>query len=252
MTETAETADLELEDGFEDTSEEPVVEPAKPDSGAAETARLREQIAEAEANAKYWHEQAKTAPRTAAAAKPAAKLSESMVDAISSEDPERIRKALGELGFVSTDEVDRRVNAKANVVVTEQQLLAAYPDLNDPKSDFYRATAVEYQRLIADPDMARSPNTMRVAAELARAKSGPTKTTESESERAARVSRQSGGGSRRATRAATPEEEQLSSGQRSIVEKFMAAGAPITEEAYKKRAFAGVKLGGSLGRRARA
>jgi hypothetical protein len=260
--ETAATDDERIEDGFEDEQAPPEAAPvtteAKPDKVAKEAdtkavpdpekVQLLERVREAEQNAQYWHGQARNAPqqREPKKAEEPKKLSEDPVEAISSGDPERMRKVFRELGFVEASEVDRRVNEKAGSVVSEQQMYTDYPELRDAGSPFFKATATEYQRLARDPAMAKSPSLMSVAAELAAMKTGRTKPGESEAERAVRVDRQSGDRGRKpASRGTGGESEELTAGQRSVIAKFQAAGAPLTDESYSARAKKGVQMGGT-------
>jgi hypothetical protein len=259
---TAATEELELEDGFEENPSEstpapvkkPAAEKAKPETDSEaktlreELKRERESRAEAEENARFWHGKAKSSPAETPKAKETPKLTVDLVDAISSNDPVRIRQAMSELGFVDGSEVDRRVNATATTVRTEEQLYGSYPELRDPKSEFYKATAKHYNELRQDPALANAPSLMVVAARLAKAElATPAKDDEEEDDRAQRVARQSGDRGRRpASRGSGKDEpEELSGAQRSVIAKFQEAGAALTEEGYTKRAKAGVRMGGT-------
>lgn len=169
----------------------------------------------------------------------AVKLDEDLVDAISSNDAKRISKALKSMGFVRAKDVERTIQATRGAMTREAALLREYPDLGDEKSELYEATARHYRDLIADdPALSKSPSTLRMAAKLAKAELGGQ--ASGEEDRAARVARQSGGGSGTRSRAAGAAGGNGSGGlneaQRRIISSLRAAGANITEDGYKKRA----------------
>jgi hypothetical protein len=257
------TATDELEQGFDEPELEVTppakkaeTEKAKPEADSEaktlreELKRERESRAEAEENARFWHGKAKSEPREPAKPKEPVKITVDLVDAISSNDPVRVSQAMREMGFVDGAEMDRRINATASTVRTEEQLYGSYPELRDPKSEFYKTTAKHYNELRQDPALANAPSLMVVAARLAKAELGTasaaSKTDEEDDDRAQRVARQSGDKGRRpAARAAADGPEELSSAQRSLIAKFQEAGANLTEESYTKRAKAGVRMGGT-------
>jgi hypothetical protein len=72
-----------------------------------------------------------------------------------------------------------------------------------------------------------------------------------EKERVARVGRQSGDRGRRATGRGERDNDTLDATQKTIVAKLKAAGADISEEGYRKRALAGVRMSGMPTRRPR-
>ncbi len=243
-------------------------EPEKPPTAAElaelkkENARLNARVNEEAENSRFWHDRAKSTPAKAATAKAeeAPKLSEDAVDAISSGDPKRIKALLSGLGFVERTEVTREIQATKNEVVSESALLNQYPDLNDQTSEFFKATARHFNDLKQDPDMAKSPRIMQVAAKLANSElnggNAKRQQVETSEERAERVGRQSGERSRRPSTnrgagADDATQNELSAGQKDIIARFRAAGADITEEGYKKRASNGVRMGGAPSRRGR-
>jgi len=223
-----------------------------------ENARLNARVNEETENTRFWHERSKAAPAKAAAeVTEEPKLSEDAVDAISSGDPKRIKALLSGLGFVERSEVTREIQQTKNEVVSESALLNQYPDLNDQSSEFFKATARHFHELKQDPDMARSPRIMQVAAKLANSELNAGKVApkgETAAERSDRVSRQAGDTGRRPTSnrtAGAEDTNELSAGQRDIIARFRQAGADITEESYKKRAASGVRMGGAPSRRGR-
>ena len=174
------------------------------------------------------------------------KLDDDLVDAISSNDPKRISKALKSLGFVREKDVQRTIAGTRAAMTREAKLVSEFPELNDEKSPFYEATKKHYADLVADdPSLKQSPATLRMAAKLAKAE---LESGEGEESRASRISRQSGG--RQVRRSSSQSggsaegSEELSPVQKRIIANLRDAGAKIDEAGYKKRAASGVRMGG--------
>jgi hypothetical protein len=185
------------------------------------------------------------------------KVSVDLVDALTNGDHKAIAQAMREMGFVSAAEVQREIAATRQQITAESKLFSSYPDLQDDKSEFFARTGEIYNELASDPQMAKSGKLVEVAARMAKAELGSAaprrRAAESvddpeddpEEERARRVSRQSGDRGRNSTRQGSDgESEVLSAIQKDIVRRLRSAGANITEEAYAKRAKAGVRMGG--------
>jgi hypothetical protein len=242
----------EKADGTGEPKDEPVLDAKQLQ---ADLKREREGRQEAERNAQFWHERAKTTtpPERKEAAKPVedVKLSEDLVDAVSSGDAKRVKKLMGEIGLVDKTEVAQLVNERAEQIIAEQnaktieqQLYADNPDLKNQDSPLFRAAARHYQDLKQDPAMARSPRLMQTAVKLAKAELDT-----SDADRARRVGRQAGDRERVPARGESAETQELSRLQKDVVAKFRAVGANIDEAKYKARALKGVQRGGTPTRR---
>lgn len=110
-------------------------------------------------------------------------------------------KALQKRGFVTAAEA-RKIAAEVGVKVaqtlidrtttklaTDNQLMSQFPDLNNEKSELFKATAVIYQELVAlDPNAKKTPATLFAAARVAKAqmkaaeKPAPKRQAETEDE----------------------------------------------------------------------
>ncbi len=190
-----------------------------------------------------------------------------LIDALTNGDKAKIAKGVGKLGFVHKSEVDAAV-ANLRRELYEKDLRGKYPFLADEDSPLFDRTAAIYNELKSrDPQLAKSPALIEIAAERAqlerkgrrrddedeeeeprrpKAKRGSRREDDEEDidvdndtevERRLRVSAQQGTRGRRNTRdTEDPESEELSALQRSIVAKFRQHDDDITEEGYKKRA----------------
>jgi hypothetical protein len=238
---------------------------------------LREQrlaLKESNEAARYWMEQARTGAGAAAAKTPAPadpSTSVDLVEAITNGDGKAITQALRDLGFVRQGDVENVVGASNRARTSDERLYEKYPDLADDQSPFFLAAAAIYQDLARrDPILKKSGMLGEIAADLAAgrerdeapAKRGAARDSgdreiddadpDEEEERVARVRRQAGDRGSRSTAGQTRGgDDELDSTQRSIVAKLRAAGAQITEEAYRKRAQAGVRMSGMPTRRPR-
>jgi len=61
------------------------------------------------------------------------------------------------------------INRERQKMGTDTQIMSEFPELRDPDSDLFKATAVRYQRAVAmDPNAKKSPAALYLAAEAAR------------------------------------------------------------------------------------
>jgi hypothetical protein len=199
-------------------------------------------------------------------------LSVDLVEAITNNDADAISKALREMGFVREGDVDGKITATRGQIARDKQLYDQYPDLEDEQSDLFKETARVYHELAKkDPALAKSGLLSEIAVELAekriasnggrRAASDEYDLTrdvddededERERDRVERVRRQTGATGRRSSRAADRGgSDELDATQKTIVAKLKAAGADISEDGYRKRAQAGIRMSGLPTRRAR-
>ncbi len=170
-------------------------------------------------------------------------VEDDLVDAISSNDATRVAKALKSMGFVREKDVRQTIASTRAAMTAEAKLIQQFPDLADESSEFYEATKKHYRELVKeDPALAQSPATLKTAARMAQLELGEAATAEES--RAARVSRQAGGRTVRATAGSKAGNQDLSPAQRRIIENLRAAGADISEEGYRKRATGGVRMAG--------
>jgi hypothetical protein len=221
---------------------------AVPDAAAlqAEIERLKAENAEKDTAARYWHDAAQKAAKNpekaAAPAKAAATEDEEDVDPIellSKEGSKGLDKLLAKRGFVRADDVDKKIETRAQVIATENALANEYPDLKDSNSEFFKATAGHYKGLV-DAGMPQHL-AMKFAAEKAELegyKSGKRLTKADKEEREARAKAQAGDkGSRKA-------EETEESSDLDAFQKYICEQMEISPEQYKKRAKDGVVVTG--------
>lgn len=209
----------------------------------SELAKLRDSVAERDRALEYWRGRAEGAKPTKKdePEEDEIELKDDLVDAISSNDAKRVASALKGLGFVSQKDVQATIQNTRNSMTREAKLVQDFPAIADEKSEFYQATKKHYAELVADdPSLVNSPATLKTAAKLAKAELGEK--AERENDRAARVSRQSGG--RSTPRTASRDSKELSPQQQRIIENLRAAGANISEDGYRKRAESGVRMAG--------
>jgi hypothetical protein len=236
---------------------------------------LRTSVSQANQTAQFWMQKAQgTQEKAAPAAEEEPKLSVDLVEAIANGDVKAITAALKEMGFARTSDVqrdvDRKLTGSRNAQNSDQALIDEYPELADSKSEFFRVTAEIYNNLLReDPSLKGSNVLTKVAAELAEKRLGLDEPAPARGRRAAareeddeeeedgaeadrvrRVAQQSGGRNRRPAQA-DPASTELDRMQKSIVAKLRAAGGDISEEGYKKRATAGIRMSGLPTRRAR-
>ena len=224
----------------------------------AELATSKAAAAENERTAKFWHGKATAAPEKPAAAAPPEDETD-VLDVITSKGEKGLDALLKKRGFVTKAELDSTVDAKANQIVSEGQLLKEYPELDNKDSDFFKATAQFYGELKRDGVPERVA--MRIAAKeakLAGIESGTIKTATQKTadekaaaaeERRARAAAGAGdhGGRGSAEEADdTPTEDE----QRAIQRLADALEIPLDKatERYKARAKKGVQVAVKLQR----
>jgi hypothetical protein len=235
-------------------------DPPKDDKGddakaiREELRSLRARVTEAETDSRFWREQAKSP--AAAAAKDEepeeddVKIDGDLVDIISSGDAKLIRDTFKKMGFVGKAEVDAAIKRTREEIGQKSQMFREYPDLENPKSDFFKETDREYRALSEKyPRLVGTDELIAMAADRVKARSASS-SDEDEDERAERIERQSGDRSRKQN--GKEKDNQLNKSQMSIVDRFRAAGSKVSVEGYQKRASAGVRLGlgNALGRKA--
>jgi hypothetical protein len=233
-----------------EATETPVVPKGQPETitiSKADYARLERERDEAKASEKYWADRA----RPAATVQPeeeedpietsdlvpkvtgAAGVDESIfsdpdkwLQAIS-KGPDAIKSLIKSQGYVNADQVAeiaakvarRTVDVERGKIGTDNKLMSAFPELADNKSELFRATAEEYNELIAfDPAAKKSPATLFAAARAAKAKlaaRAPQKPVDEEdeygydrveSDRRSRVAAQDGSRGGRGSRVEEPED----------------------------------------------
>jgi hypothetical protein len=209
---------------------------------AAEVERLRGQVAEKEEAVRFWHGEAKkTAPKSAATPETPDEDEDKtdLLDLIATKGAKGLTGFLAKKGFVSGDEVDRRVNERATQMVRESKLIEEFPELSDQKSEFFKSTAVEYRELVnqgvpKQVAMGLAAKNVRLAA--LEAGEGDTKKTpkpDAEAERVRRIKAQGGDKGRKG--ADREESDELTPMQREIADAM-----GVSHDAYKKRAKEGV------------
>jgi hypothetical protein len=230
-----------------------------------ELRRTGSRIRELEESERHWAEVAR-AGRGAEAeptekAAPAEQPEIDVIDAITNEGVKGFEKVLKQLGYVKEADVQDRIERTRGQITQDARLLSKFPDLADEDSEFFAATAKRYEGLKKNNGIRESGMLMELAAELAEkdlARRGDARTgknrrreepepddedpdrggVEDEDERVERVRAQAGTRGQRPTRESAASEE-LSPLQRRIAKKF-----EISEDAYRKRAKAGVRMSG--------
>lgn len=215
---------------------------AQPDAKAlqAEIERLKTENAEKDRLAQYWHDEAKK-KQTAAPDPKGGKSDEpeeiDPIEVLSKEGEKGLDKLLERRGFVRKEQVEQTVNQRAQIIATENDLATRYPELKDSKSDFFKETARHYREL-KEQGVAEHV-AMKLAAEqteLEGFKSGKRLTPAEKEEREARARAQGSGKEKPgAATTTTEDDDKLDADQKRIC-----AVMGIDEEAYKKRAKAGV------------
>jgi hypothetical protein len=232
--------------------------------------RLR---AESQQSERYWAEQARNgAPKAEAGdPEPEPEPDIDVVSELSTNGVKGLETVLKKLGYVKAKDVDTRIATTRAEITDQARLFQSYPDLQNEASPLFKATARIYNQLKGDPTLARSPKLIEIAARTAKAELGAMsarrRTPETdlsaelsgdefdedlgddeldeEQERTARVARQAGDRGRRGQRS---EPETLSPEQKRMVAAFASVGAPVTEDGYRKRAQAGIRMGGAARR----
>ena len=175
----------------------------------AELARMERELGEARASERFWADRARGNgnghPQQAAPAeeedpietddllpKPPAVTGTSDVDEAIFHDPDKWLEAISKgpraiqalvakatEGYVNAQQVAeiaakvarRTVDVERGKISTDSQLMTKFPELADNKSALFRATAEEFQELIAfDPQAKKSPATLFAAAKAAKSR----------------------------------------------------------------------------------
>jgi hypothetical protein len=226
---------------------------AKSNAAAAELEALRNENAtlksrgeEAEGAARYWHEQAK-GTGAGDKGKPAEADREDDTDllAVASKGPKAMKEWLAKEGFVSGEEVDRRVETRAQQIGRETQLGIDYPDLKDKTSEFFKAVAVQYGDLRKTMDAHDAMERACEKVELANLRAGKTTPITTgkgkpnddagDDDRQGRARAQQGDPGRRQSRS-EPGTDELDAIQLRICKAM-----GVSPEAYAKRAKEGVQ-----------
>lgn len=205
--------------------------------------QLKAESSEKDTAIRYWHEQAKSAtakPPEKPADTPTAD-EEDLLDVVAKKGAAGLKEVLKKQGFVDQSEVEQRIEARARVIATENELAARYPELKDQKSEFFKATAGHYGDLIKEgvPHHVAMKQAARMAA-LDGYESGKRMTDAEKEEREARARAQAGASSK-GTPAPEVENEDLDETQKRICEAL-----GVDPEKYKARAKAGVRVGGRV------
>jgi len=229
--------------------------PAQPAPATVDAAKyekdmadLREQVAEANRTAAFWAEQARSGA-TPAQPEPEPEPEDDdtdVLEAITTNGTKGFDALAAKRGFIKRDEVQSMIDNRANAIIAnntkETELLGRYPDLKDKNTPFFKATANYYGGLV------RGGTPQHIAMELAAEKTElefmregkiPSGKTDREADRLARIAAQSGGAGPRRPAAGESDDDTLTPEQ-----KHIAAQMGISEEAYLKRAKAGVRMGG--------
>jgi len=242
-----------------------------PPAAAEDVAAIKAELAAAKADAAekarvadYWYGQrAQAAAPPTPEPEPEPEEDIDVLDALTTKGMKGLDEILAKRGYVRGDEVDARVNSRANQLAAENQLLTAYPDLQDDKSEFFQATAQHYNDLRRQgvPDAVAMRQAARNA-ELDGIHSGKVKTpaqkttdatAQRQADRQARAHAQAGDRGGRQT-VAIEGDDELSDNDHAAVRQ-LADALDITEaEAEKRyiaRAKAGVNVSLKLDRRGR-
>ena len=213
----------------------------------AETEKQR--ATEQETNARYWHEEAKKKDKAAPAAAdstPAADPADDIdpIEALSKGGTAALDAILAKRGFVKGDAVNARVEERAQQLVIEAQLAKQFPEINDQNSPFFKDTATEYGKLVAQgvPHMVamqQAPKNVR----LQQIEAGTYETPKAKAEREERAAAASGD----KTRKAAPKDEdseELTPFQQTIIEQMCPEDMKLEDfrKAYIRNAKKGVNF----------
>jgi hypothetical protein len=206
---------------------------------------LKEQVAEGQRTAEFWANKAKANGAPAPAA--ATEEEPDVLEAITTGGAKGFDALAKKRGFIQRDEVESLINQRAASLTEEQQLIQEYPDLKKKDSEFFKATAVAYGKLVKDGvPQSVAMGTAARQVELDFIKTGKVKlpggeptAAEKETTRLARIAAQSGDGGRRGAAPPSEEDDTLTPQQKHMIQQM-----GISEEAYIKRAKAGVNMKG--------
>lgn len=129
-------------------------------------------------------------------------------------DVKKLDATLKRMGYAKKDEVDSKINTKANELGTLNKYTTQYPDLNNPESEMFKAVVEEADVIAEDPAFKRLPQAKRAElaiknVELAMLKAGKLKTNgdskaDAEAERIAKIKGQAPGSGRKPAQTEAP------------------------------------------------
>ncbi len=248
---------------------EPTAAPAQPPATPPGTITreefdaLKEKLAEQERTTQFWYDRAngragrQSSDDDGESNKPA-KNDEpdvDLLDLITTRGAKGFEEYMRSKGFVTREEAENLIGSKAGELEVQGALYEEYPDLKKKTSDFFKATAIEYGELVKTG----VPNAIAMVqaarnTELRFLKEGKIKTPAAkadedkatrEAERKERAKAAMGDrGSRTAGDGGEPEDDELTDEQKRI-----ARAMGVSEEAYKKRAKAGVQMSAKIAAR---
>lgn len=223
----------------------------------------------------------KTIARPSAAAAPATRkadveeedvvLDVDLTELVTNNDGKGLKKVLAKLGVPTRSEVQNMLAEARAEGARGATLAQEYPELVNPKSEFFKTTNAILQDLKVENPGVNEMTLIRLAAKQADAELGGGKPAkrpaavrrrdeedlddddldiDAEDDRIRRVGRASADGLRRRPSEGRGGEKsnELSSMQKRIVDNLRAAGSTITYETYAKRAGMGVTMSGMPGR----
>jgi len=238
-----------------------------------ELRQARGRIGELEASERHWSEVARAGqrqehpPAEAGATGAPAEEEIDVIEALTSDGAKGLDRVLRKLGYARVEEIDQKIERTRGQITQDARLLGRFPELGDEKSEFFAATAKRYEQLKGNKGIRESGMLMELAAELAEKDLGTGKKApsgdrrrepegdqdddrdysddraaadehENEDDRIERVRAQAGSRGRRPAREAEPSDDL------SPLQKRIAGRLGVSEEAYRKRAKAGVRISG--------
>jgi hypothetical protein len=216
---------------------------------------LRAQLSESQRGMQYWYEKVSGGGEPAPA-KPAADADADVdvLDLITTKGLKGLDEVLAKRGFARQTDVDAKVEARAQQLVKETQLVGQYPELKDPKSEFFKSTAAHYGQL--KKQGVGEALAMEIAAQRTRLElleSGKAETPaqrkkkdddQKEADRRARIAAQAGDRGNRAPEGSEDDDTVTPDEQKSIERLAEALDISVEKatERYKARAKKGVQV----------
>lgn len=227
--------------------------------------RLNEELAEL----RYWRKnQADDEPEPEPNASKREEPEEDDIEALLREDPEKFTdefsaeglKSLVKRGFITEKRakrllgdiaerviserlealVDGKINKAQRAMLADAEILQKYPDLQKSDSPLAQRTKEIYREIMTEDKSTPKATALKLAARTAAAELKETRESREE-----RIARQSGGrdGGRSGGYDGGDDEDDLSPVQKRILAGFNAdGGITVSEDAYKRRAKAGVNV----------
>lgn len=203
----------------------------------AKEAQFTAQLNEKDQAARYWHEEAKkkSEPKKDPPIE-TPEVEDDPIEVLSKEGMKGFERLAAKRGFVSAAAVDSKIETRAQQLTDEAALTKEYPELTDNKSEFFKATAAHYQRLV-DAGTPQSVAMRQSAnnAYLDGVKSGKIVTKAQQDEIDARAAAASGDKSHKGGKSDAAKDDDLDEFQKNICEQM-----GVDPAAYQKRAKAGV------------